>query len=140
MAVPWYEDILEAHVHESPGSLFDSPDGSALIRMSTLSVMQWLLSLSTNYIASDACNCMGVWGSGIANDFRQRASGSDTAHSVRLTKLTINLSYSTPQLMSTTLIIAGPIFRFPKATKSVGLPSKTPATSEQFAFRWERLL
>ncbi|KAJ5332957.1 Appr-1-p processing [Penicillium brevicompactum] len=81
MAVPWYEDILNIHVHESPGSLFDSPDGSALIRMSTFSVMQWFLSLSTNYTASDACNCMGVWGSGIANDFRQRASGSDTTHS-----------------------------------------------------------
>ncbi|KAK4904538.1 ADP-ribose 1''-phosphate phosphatase, partial [Elasticomyces elasticus] len=60
MAVPWYEEILDVHVHESPGSLFDSPDGSALIH---------------------ACNCMGVWGSGIANDFRERASGPDIASS-----------------------------------------------------------
>ncbi|CAG8013670.1 unnamed protein product [Penicillium nalgiovense] len=38
-------------VQETPGDLFDSPNGAALIH---------------------ACNCQGVWGSGIARAFRDR--------------------------------------------------------------------
>ncbi|KAJ5207616.1 hypothetical protein N7449_001995 [Penicillium cf. viridicatum] len=38
-------------VQETPGDLFDAPNGAALIH---------------------ACNCQGVWGAGIAREFRER--------------------------------------------------------------------
>ncbi|KAJ5131405.1 Appr-1-p processing [Penicillium bovifimosum] len=40
-----------AFVHETPGDLFDAPNGAALIH---------------------ACNCQGTWGAGLARQFRER--------------------------------------------------------------------
>ncbi|CAG7978996.1 unnamed protein product [Penicillium salamii] len=57
-------------VHESPADLFAAPNGSALIRMEYFSAMPNLSFHFTDSIASDACNCMGRWGSGIATVFR----------------------------------------------------------------------
>lgn len=62
-------------VHESPADLFAAPNGSALIRMEYFSAMPNLSFHFTDSIASDACNCMGRWGSGIATVFRDNVSG-----------------------------------------------------------------
>ncbi|KAJ5819079.1 Appr-1-p processing [Penicillium riverlandense] len=56
-------------VVEVPGNLFDAPADSGLIRMLHPASCPNKSKLTS---AQDACNCMGVWGAGIARMFRQR--------------------------------------------------------------------
>lgn len=71
-------------VQETPGDLFDAPNGTALIRENP-SFSDCLFffffkkkEILTNLINVDACNCQGAWGAGIARAFRERVSRSIT--------------------------------------------------------------
>lgn len=66
-------------VQETPGDLFDAPNGAALIRENpTFSDCLFFKKILTNLVNVDACNCQGVWGAGIARAFRERVSRSIT--------------------------------------------------------------
>jgi hypothetical protein len=61
-------DKTNGIVEEATGNLFDAPDNAVLIReqLNLMARSRWLNS------QTDACNCLGSWGAGIAKSFQNK--------------------------------------------------------------------
>jgi hypothetical protein len=67
-------DKTNGIVEEATGNLFDAPDNAVLIReqLNLIARSRWLNS------QTDACNCLGSWGAGIAKAFKTKVEFLDS--------------------------------------------------------------